>query len=169
MTQHSAQHLCTEESGPERGCGVPRHFMPAVTFGLSRNSHSNASHFEPARAAPALVVGRITKNDARQTKRHARPLGRSKASARSFSQRRSPGTFCYPQAVLITDPELAREVLHSPHLDKFRYLYSFLDPFLGGTNLLTGHTDAHWKAVRKGVAPAFSAGNMRCARRVPAG
>lgn len=67
------------------------------------------------------------------------------------------------QAVLITDPELAREVLHSPHLDKFRYLYSFLDPFLGGTNLLTGHTDAHWKAVRKGVAPAFSAGNMRCA------
>ena len=68
------------------------------------------------------------------------------------------------QAVLITDPELAREVLHSPHLDKFRYLYSFLDPFLGGTNLLTGHTDAHWKAVRKGVAPAFSAGNMRCAR-----
>ncbi|KAK9827618.1 hypothetical protein WJX81_006830 [Elliptochloris bilobata] len=64
-------------------------------------------------------------------------------------------------AVVITDPELAREVLHSPHLDKLRYLYSFLDPFLGGTNLLTGHTDAHWKAVRKGVAPAFSAGNMR--------
>ena len=75
---------------------------------------------------------------------------------------------CGEQAVLITDPELAREVLHSPHLDKFRYLYSFLDPFLGGTNLLTGHTDAHWKAVRKGVAPAFSAGNMRCARGVHA-
>ena len=33
--------------------------------------------------------------------------------------------------------------------------------FLGGTNLLTGHTDEHWKAVRKAVAPAFSAGNMR--------
>jgi hypothetical protein len=28
---------------------------------------------------------------------------------------------------------------------------------------LTGHTDEHWKAVRKSVAPAFSAGNMRCA------
>jgi cytochrome P450 len=36
-----------------------------------------------------------------------------------------------------------------------------LDEFLGGTNLLTGHTDAHWKAVRKGVAPAFSAGCMK--------
>ena len=33
--------------------------------------------------------------------------------------------------------------------------------FLGGTNLLTGHTDEHWKAVRKAVAPSFSAGNMR--------
>ena len=76
---------------------------------------------------------------------------------------RSTGRLCCAQAVLITDPELARELLHSPHLDKFRYLYSFLDPFLGGTNLLTGPTDAHWKAVRKGVAPAFSAGNMRCA------
>ena len=30
-----------------------------------------------------------------------------------------------------------------------------------GTNLLTGHTDRHWKAVRKGVAPAFSAQHMR--------
>ena len=33
--------------------------------------------------------------------------------------------------------------------------------FLGGINLLTGPTDAHWKAVRKGVAPAFSAGCMK--------
>ena len=33
--------------------------------------------------------------------------------------------------------------------------------FLGGTNLLTGHTDEHWKAVRKAVAPSFSAGNMK--------
>ncbi len=33
--------------------------------------------------------------------------------------------------------------------------------FLMGTNLLTGHTDKHWKAVRKGVAPAFSAQHMR--------
>ena len=30
-------------------------------------------------------------------------------------------------------------------------------------NLLTGHTNDHWKAVRKGVAPAFSASNMRSA------
>ena len=35
--------------------------------------------------------------------------------------------------------------------------------FLMGTNMLTGHTDRHWKAVRKGVAPAFSAQHMRCA------
>ena len=34
--------------------------------------------------------------------------------------------------------------------------------FLGGQNMLTGHTNEHWKAVRKAVAPAFSAGNMRC-------
>lgn len=33
--------------------------------------------------------------------------------------------------------------------------------FLMGTNLLTGHTDKHWKVVRKGVAPAFSALHMR--------
>ena len=33
--------------------------------------------------------------------------------------------------------------------------------FLGGENMLTGHTNAHWRAVRKAVAPAFSAGNMR--------
>ena len=33
--------------------------------------------------------------------------------------------------------------------------------FLGGINLLTGPTDPHWKAVRKGVAPAFSAGCMK--------
>ena len=33
--------------------------------------------------------------------------------------------------------------------------------FLGGENMLTGHTNDHWKAVRKAVAPAFSAGNMR--------
>ena len=35
--------------------------------------------------------------------------------------------------------------------------------FLAGPNLLTGNTDEHWRAVRKGVAPAFSAANMRCA------
>ena len=34
--------------------------------------------------------------------------------------------------------------------------------FLGGTSLLTGPTDEHWKLVRKAVAPAFSQGNMRC-------
>jgi hypothetical protein len=39
---------------------------------------------------------------------------------------------------------------------------TFYPQFLGGTNMLTGHTDEHWKAVRKAVAPAFSAGNMRC-------
>lgn len=33
--------------------------------------------------------------------------------------------------------------------------------FLGGTNILTGHTNEHWKAVRKAVAPSFSASNMR--------
>jgi len=32
---------------------------------------------------------------------------------------------------------------------------------LAGPNLLTGNTDEHWRAVRKGVAPAFSAANMR--------
>ena len=34
--------------------------------------------------------------------------------------------------------------------------------FLAGPNLLTGNTDGHWRAVRKGVAPAFSATHMRC-------
>lgn len=43
---------------------------------------------------------------------------------------------------------------------------SFYNPttqFLGGLNVLTGPTNAHWKAVRKGVAPAFSAGCMKAA------
>ncbi len=66
-----------------------------------------------------------------------------------------------PQAIVITDPALATFVLRSKLLDKFRFQYHFLDEFLGGTNLLTGHTDGHWKAVRKGVAPAFSAGCMK--------
>ena len=39
--------------------------------------------------------------------------------------------------------------------------------FLGGKNLLTGHTSAHWAAVRKGVAPAFSIANMRCLQHDP--
>ena len=32
------------------------------------------------------------------------------------------------QAIIITDPLLARYVLRSKLLDKFRFLYSFLDP-----------------------------------------
>lgn len=67
------------------------------------------------------------------------------------------------QGVIVTDPILARAVLRSPHLDKFRFQYSFLDEFLGGVNLLTGPTNAHWKALRKGVAPAFSVTNMKSA------
>lgn len=34
--------------------------------------------------------------------------------------------------------------------------------FLGGPNMLTGPTDDYWRAVRKAVAPAFSANSMRC-------
>ncbi|KAK9832543.1 hypothetical protein WJX81_007874 [Elliptochloris bilobata] len=71
--------------------------------------------------------------------------------------------FLFYHAIVITDPLLARYVLRSKLLDKFRFLYSFLDPFLAGPNLLTGNTDEHWRAVRKGVAPAFSAANMRAA------
>lgn len=33
--------------------------------------------------------------------------------------------------------------------------------FLGGVNVLTGPSDEHWRAVRKGVSPAFSACRMR--------
>ncbi|EIE21561.1 cytochrome P450 [Coccomyxa subellipsoidea C-169] len=65
------------------------------------------------------------------------------------------------QAVVVTDPTLAHELLRCKLLDKFRFQYSFLDPFLSGTNLLTGHTDEHWRAVRKGIAPAFSTANVR--------
>ena len=35
---------------------------------------------------------------------------------------------CGAQAIVITDPLLARYVLRSKLLDKFRFLYSFLDP-----------------------------------------
>ncbi|CAL5224619.1 g7335 [Coccomyxa viridis] len=64
-------------------------------------------------------------------------------------------------AVVITDPVLATQILRSKAVDKLRFMYSFLDVFLGGTSLLTGPTDEHWKLVRKAVAPAFSQGNMR--------
>lgn len=40
--------------------------------------------------------------------------------------------------------------------------------FLGGVNVLTGPTDEHWRAVRKGVASAFSAQRMRDACHVVA-
>lgn len=40
--------------------------------------------------------------------------------------------------------------------------------FLGGVNVLTGPTDDHWRAVRKGVSPAFSAQRMRDACHVVA-
>ena len=74
-----------------------------------------------------------------------------------------PPSFLHYHGIVITDPTLARYVLRSKYLDKFRFIYSFLDEFLGGPNLLTGHTDAHWKALRKGVAPAFSVSNMKYA------
>ena len=32
------------------------------------------------------------------------------------------------QVVCITDPALAMDILKSPHVDKVRFLYSFLDP-----------------------------------------
>ena len=67
------------------------------------------------------------------------------------------------QGIVITDPVLARRVLRSKYLDKFRFVYSFLDEFLGGTSVLTGHSNGHWKAVRKGVANAFSMASMRSA------
>eukprot|EP00884_Botryococcus_braunii_P006038 jgi/Botrbrau1/15435/Bobra.43_2s0060.1 len=65
--------------------------------------------------------------------------------------------------LVVADPALATYILRSKLLDKFRFQYGFLDPFLGGINLLTGPTNEHWKAVRKGVAPAFAAGNIRTA------
>ena len=33
--------------------------------------------------------------------------------------------------------------------------------FLGGVNVLTGPSDPHWRAVRKGVSPAFSSSRMK--------
>ncbi|KAK9801866.1 hypothetical protein WJX73_003752 [Symbiochloris irregularis] len=71
-------------------------------------------------------------------------------------------------AVVITDPVLATCVLRDKVLDKVRFQYHFLDPFLGGVNILTGPTDDHWRAVRKGVSPAFSAVRMRDACNVVA-
>ena len=37
---------------------------------------------------------------------------------------------------------------------------------MGGANVLTGQSDQHWRAVRKGVSPAFSASRMRDACKV---
>lgn len=55
---------------------------------------------------------------------------------------------------------------HFPHACHDCPLVTQLAPprqFLGGPNMLTGPTDDYWRAVRKAVAPAFSANSMRCA------
>ena len=44
------------------------------------------------------------------------------------------------QAIVITDPLLARYVLRSKLLDKFRFLYSFLDPVRNPSGPCTAQT-----------------------------
>lgn len=71
------------------------------------------------------------------------------------------------QGVIITDPHLASELLlgtGKDGIDKSPVIRS-LDLVLSGTGhsgMLTSNTTDHWKAVRKGVAPAFSTANIRC-------
>lgn len=43
----------------------------------------------------------------------------------------------FAQVVCITDPALAMDILKSPHVDKVRFLYSFLDPVRASSVLIT--------------------------------
>ncbi|KAK9820314.1 hypothetical protein WJX72_008814 [[Myrmecia] bisecta] len=64
----------------------------------------------------------------------------------------------------VTDPVLVTEAYHSKDLDKNRRGLTTIDAMLSQKaypSLVTSATDAHWKAVRKGVAPAFSPHNLR--------
>ena len=66
---------------------------------------------------------------------------------------------------MISDPHIASEVmLNVPGIQKSD-IVKVLDLVLSGSghsSLLTASTNAHWQAVRKAVAPAFSTANIRC-------
>jgi cytochrome P450 len=68
------------------------------------------------------------------------------------------------QAVVVTDPHIASEVLlNTPGIQKSDIVKA-LDLVLsarGHSSLLTASTNAHWQAVRKAVAPAFSTASIR--------
>lgn len=68
------------------------------------------------------------------------------------------------QGVIVTDPHIASEVLlNRPGIQKSDVVKA-LDLVLSGSghsSLLTASTNAHWQAVRKAVAPAFSTANIR--------
>jgi cytochrome P450 len=74
------------------------------------------------------------------------------------------------QAVVVSDPHIASEVLlNVPGIQKSD-IVKVLDLVLSGSghsSLLTASTNAHWQAVRKAVAPAFSTANIRCIRTDP--
>ncbi|KAK9816727.1 hypothetical protein WJX72_004273 [[Myrmecia] bisecta] len=67
--------------------------------------------------------------------------------------------------ILVThDPALVLDVYNSKLLDKNRGALQALDAMLSHKerpSLLTALTDTRWKAVRKGIAPAFSPQNLR--------
>ncbi|KAK9846641.1 hypothetical protein WJX81_008242 [Elliptochloris bilobata] len=69
-------------------------------------------------------------------------------------------------AVVVTDPQLIAVVLgKDTEIEKsIEGVYSHFNTLLhagGEPNIFTSHTDAYWRLVRKGVAPAFSAKSMR--------
>ncbi|KAK9819693.1 hypothetical protein WJX72_001295 [[Myrmecia] bisecta] len=70
----------------------------------------------------------------------------------------------------VTDPVLVTEAYNSKVLDKNRAALMIMDAMLSPQDhpsLVTAMSDAHWKAVRKGIAPAFSPHNLRqCFRHV---
>lgn len=71
----------------------------------------------------------------------------------------------FTQGVVVTDPHIASEVLlNRPGIQKSDVVKA-LDLVLSGSGhsgLLTASTNAHWQAVRKAVAPAFSTASIRC-------
>lgn len=63
-----------------------------------------------------------------------------------------------PNVYVVGHPSLIREILSDPQTDKAIFLYEAFKPLTFGleTIFTSSTTSLHWKAVRKGTAPAFT-------------
>ena len=75
------------------------------------------------------------------------------------------------EPVVVSDPALVHALLkRSGDPDKSRKVYTGLDKLLGGPSLISASTTSpYWRAVRKGIAPAFNMRSLRWGYKGAAG